>query len=421
MESSGAGMIKVSVAAAVLVGALSATALGAFGTGGKTIVNVGGPNSANDVAIAKDGSVIGAGSAVPGATFDVAVVRLDSAGVPAPSFSGDGKQTTDVGGFDISHSVVIQRNGAIVVGGSSDAIDDQRRATIVRYEEDGDPDPTFSQDGIQIFPFEGSPSGVDDMALQKDGKVVIAGSIGSKALIARVKSSGKLDKGFGKKGFVRFGVEEGTDIDAVAIQKDGRIVVGGETSGTMMGDPSSQVFARVTREGKLDKSFSGDGILIRKLKGASSRVEDIAIEKSGRIVGVVGIFDSDSPDSSYGVTAIKPNGKLDKRFGKKGLAVRDFGDDTLLAAIAVQKSGGIVVGGGVRSGDVDFLLARFTKKGKLDESFGFKGATITDFAGGSSDLVQSLAIGKQDVIVAAGIGDGDFGFARYTKNGAIDD
>jgi uncharacterized delta-60 repeat protein len=226
----------------VLAGA--STALGAFGTGGKTIVNAGGTNSADDVAIDQDGKVVAAGAATPGAGFDFAVVRLTNVGVPDPTFSGDGEQTTDLGGFDAGDAVVIQEDGGIVVGGSSDAIDDQRRATVIRYEDDGDLDPTYSQDGIQIFPFGGSASGIEDIALQKDGKVVVAGTIGSKILVARVRSNGKLDKGFGKKGYVKFAVKDGNYASSVAIQKDGAIVVGGDTSGTMMGDPSRQVFAR---------------------------------------------------------------------------------------------------------------------------------------------------------------------------------
>lgn len=410
----------------VVMATFASAALGAFGTGGKTVVNVGGVNSANNVTVAKDGTVIGAGSAIPGAGgFDFAVVRLTSGGTPDSTFAGDGKQTTDIGGFDGGDAVVVQKDGAIVVGGSSDAVDDQRRATIVRYEEDGDPDPTYSQDGIAIYPFGGRSSGIRDIALQKDGKAVIAGSVdapgdATDAMVARVKPNGKLDKSFGKKGLLNFGVKDGTALDALAIQKDGRIVVAGETSGTIIGDPGSQLFARVTRNGKLDKTFSGDGIFTRKVKDSSTRVEDVAIEKSGRIVGVAGIFESDGPDFSYGVSAVKANGTKDKKFGQKGLALRDFGDDTSLGSIAVQKGGGIVVGGKVRSVDTDFLVARFTKKGKLDESFGFKGATVTDFAG-DNDSIDGIAIGKDDVIVAAGIGDGDFGFARYLANGSIDD
>ena len=110
----------------------------------------------------------------------------------------------------------------------------------------------------------------------------------------------------------------------VAIQKDERIVVAGDTGGTEMGDNSSQLYARLTKDGKLDKSFSGDGIFTRKVKGASTRVEDVAIDESGRIVGAVGIFGG--PDPIYGVAAVKENGKKDKKFGKKGMALRDFGD-----------------------------------------------------------------------------------------------
>jgi uncharacterized delta-60 repeat protein len=410
--------------AGLVLAAAASTALGAFGTGGKVIVNVGGTNSADGVALGKKGTVVGAGSAVPGATgFDFAVVRLDKSGLPDSSFSGDGEQTTDAGGFDVLDAVVVQKDAAIVAGGSTDAIDDQRRAALIRYEPDGDPDPTFSQDGIQIFPFGGKASRIDDIALLKNGKIVVAGSIeasddGQDAMVARVKPNGKLDKKFGKKGVRKFGVKKGTSLGDIAIQDDDRIVVTGDTSGIQMSSRSSQLFARLTVDGKLDKSFSGDGIFTRKVKGESTRVEDVAIDGSGRILGAIGIFGG--PEPVYGISAVKKDGTNNKKFGKKGMALRDFGIDTVLASIAVQKAGGIVVGGAVRAGDNEFLLARFTKKGKLDESFGFKGATTTDFAG-NGDLIQDLAIGKDDAIVAAGIGDGDFGFARYLENGAIDD
>ena len=416
------GTVLLATAAVALVGA--AGALGAFGSAGKVVVNVGGTNSADGVALGKGGTVVGAGAAVPGATgFDFAVVRLTSGGVPDAAFSGDGEQTTNAGGFDTLDAVVVQKDGAIVAGGSTDAIDDQRRAAMIRYEPDGDPDPTFSQDGIQIFPFGERASGIDDIALLKNGKIVVAGSIegandGQDALVARVKPNGNLDKNFGKNGMVKFGVKDGTSLAAVALQKNDRIVVAGDTSGIEMGDNGSQLFARLTEDGKLDESFSGDGIFTRKVKGASTRVEDVAVHGNGLIVGAVGIFED--LESVYGVSAVKENGRKDRKFGKKGLALRDFGDDDQLASIAVQKEGGIVVGGAVRVGDNEFLLARFTKKGRLDQSFGFKGVRTTDFAG-NGDLIQDLAIGREDAIVAAGIGDGDFGFARYLANGDIDD
>ncbi len=119
--------------AGILAAGGAATALGAFGTGGKTIVNVGGSNSADAVAI-KGGAVVGAGAAVPGATgFDFAVVRLTPGGIPDSTFAGDGEQTTDVGGFDTLDAVVVLKDDRIVAGGTSDAVGDQRRATLIRY------------------------------------------------------------------------------------------------------------------------------------------------------------------------------------------------------------------------------------------------------------------------------------------------
>ena len=216
---------------------------------------------------------------------------------------------------------------------------------------------------------------------------MVAGSIeargdGQDAMVARVKPNGKLDKKFGKKGITKFGVKDGTGLEAVALaRRTERSSSPGDTSGIEIGDKSSQLFARLTEDGKLDKSFSGDGIFTRKVKGSSTRVEDVAIDKSGRILGAVGIFDSSSPDSTYGISAVKENGKKDKKFGKKGLALRDFGDDTSARDHRGPEGGRHRGRRRGESGDNDFLLARFTKKGKLDESFGFKGATMTDFGG----------------------------------------
>src|SRR5689334_529639 len=111
------------------------------------------------------------------AAVTVAVLGLAPAAqaVAAPgdldvSFSGDGKQTTDFGGADAAAAVAVQADGKIVVAGSSGG-----DFALARYGTDGTPDPSFSGDGMVTTDLGGTDAG-QDVAIQADGKIVVAGS-----------------------------------------------------------------------------------------------------------------------------------------------------------------------------------------------------------------------------------------------------
>src|SRR4051794_23755500 len=185
-----------------------------------------------------------------GATFDgpaSGVFRTP----PAPgdldvSFSGDGKQTTDFGGSDAATSVAVQTDGKIVVAGSSGG-----NFALARYGADGTLDASFSGDGLVTTDLGGTDAG-QDVAIQADGKIVVAGSSGGSFAVARYTAAGGLDTSFSGDGLqtTDFGAAAGGT--AVAIQADGRIVVGGSSGGDF-------ALARYDAQGGLDSSFSGDG------------------------------------------------------------------------------------------------------------------------------------------------------------------
>ena len=113
---------------------------------------------------------------------DFALARYNPNGSLDTSFSGDGKQTTDFGGFDEANGVALQADGKIVaVGARSLAASDD--FALARYNPNGSLDTSFSGDGKQTTDFGGDDQAVG-VALQGDGKIVVAGSASAPTSVA---------------------------------------------------------------------------------------------------------------------------------------------------------------------------------------------------------------------------------------------
>ena len=158
-----------------------------FGFGGKATVAfdyAGGDNSdfAFDVAVQPDGKIVVAGQAsygLPGiSASSFAVARLLPNGLLDPSFSGDGKTAVTFGiGFEYASALAIQPDGKIVLAGrATDGNNSQ--FGVARLHADGTLDTTFSGDGKQTIGFDLGGSlhdAVSDIALQPDGRIVLVG------------------------------------------------------------------------------------------------------------------------------------------------------------------------------------------------------------------------------------------------------
>ena len=178
-------------------------------------------------------------------------IDLDANGTLDTSFNGTGKVITDLGGNDGAAGVALQRDGKIVVAGNAGYV-----FAMVRYGTDGNLDTTFNGTGKELFyvPSWGNayPSGV---ALQADGKIVVSGggAVGSEYHFAllRCNPDGSLDTSFNGTGttITNFG---GTSEfgNGVVIQDDGKIVVVGNG-----GTGNDFAVARFNANGSLDTSL----------------------------------------------------------------------------------------------------------------------------------------------------------------------
>ncbi|WDF42272.1 calcium-binding protein [Streptomyces sp. T12] len=200
---------------------------GAFGGGdGVSITSfsdVGGA-VAQDMALQPDGKIVLVGYS--GETnFDFALARYNSDGSLDTTFSGDGRVTTDLGGYNWGETVVVQSSGKIVASGSSGG-----RFTLVRYNVDGSRDSGFGTGGVATADF-GSTAGVYDLALQPDDRIIAGGggAVGDFAL-ARFNADGSLDTGFGTDGRITTDFGVGDRVNSLAVQPDGKIVAFGSNS-----------------------------------------------------------------------------------------------------------------------------------------------------------------------------------------------
>ena len=386
-----------------------------FSGDGKQTTDFGGSDGANGVAIKGHGKIVAVGDTLTTTGQSFALARYNPDGSLDTSFSGNGKERTFFPGSDRANGMAIQADGKIVTVGQTG---DQGDFALARHTPNGSLDPSFSGDGKQTTDFGGIYGGLESatgVAIQGDGKIVAVGVDGDYDFaLARYNPNGSLDTSFSGDGkqTTDFG---GNDVASdVAIEGGGKIVVVGRGGGS--GDFA---LARYNPNGSLDPSFSGDGKQTTDF-GASDGASDMAIQADGRIVAV-GQRSSPAGDD-FALARYNPNGSLDTSFSGDGKQRTDFGTDSDAASgVALQADGKIVAVG--RTGDYsDFALARYNPNGSLDPSFSGDGKQRTDFGAPYTDAASGVALQGDGKIVAVGSGGvgEDFALARYNPDGSLD-
>jgi uncharacterized delta-60 repeat protein len=304
-----------------------------------------------------------------------------------PSFGGDGKVVTAITSGAYANEVAIQPDGRIVAVGAAAGRSSTGVFAVARYLPDGTLDAGFGGGGTVTTAVTEGGDEATAVAIQPDGKIVVGGSNRDRFELVRYEADGTLDPTFGTGGLVTTDVTPAWDVAwDMALLANGKIVLAGY--GTP-GGPWRPAFAlvRYTSEGTLDAGFGDGGILVSRRGTARA----IAVQPDGRLVA--------AGYSASGVALARylRDGSLDATFGGDGTVDALPGDGAL--AIALQPDGRIVVGG---SHDVfTFEVARFTAAGRLDRTFGGDGAVTTD-VGGSEQAVADLVIQPNGKVIAVG-------------------
>jgi uncharacterized delta-60 repeat protein len=402
-------------------GALDST----FDGDGKLSVPV---DSLSALALQPDGKILALGyHQSPDGDFKFALHRRLANGAPDATFDGDGISWLDFGAKDTGKALALQPDGRILVAGVKNST-----GVLARLWQDGT---TFDTGGQQtqtlafppVYP-PGSYAYTSALAVQSDGKLLVAGelrnraSAASEAVITRFFADGQLDPSFGMQGTVRFWLGNFNAAHAIAIQPDGKIVIAGESTWT--GGWVEFLVARFFPDGAPDNTFGeryGLNYRIANFSTGASvdRGLALALAPDGKIVVAGSAWDG--ARYIWGVARWNSNGTPDNSFDGDGKLFLDFGSGSTATAVVVQPDGRIVVGG--QTAGNDFAVARLLDNGAPDASFGeYKnGSTITDMGG--ADAITALALASSGWIYAVGYSSqpvrNDFAMTQYQPNGIL--
>ena len=337
-----------------------------FGTNGAVnLFGLGGWAAAEHVAIDASGRILVCGSdETPG----FLTVRLTSDGSLDPTFGDGGVVRTEIQLDSAAVAVAVQPDGKIVVAGVS--IGRGKRSSIayavVRYEDDGSLDTTSF----------GPPAG--------RGKK--RGSLRTTGIVVDDVDPRAHDE-----------VVRG----AIALQPDGKILVAG-SSGSLI--ENAWIVARYRTDGSLDTSFADGGHLIGDFGLEWERLWGIAVQPDGGIVTAGRMFDAVF-DFDGAVARYLADGTPDSTFGQGGLA-RTFlpGEDQCLTGPVILPQGQIVIGLNLFVvTDLEATTFRFTAGGWPDPSYGVNGLGQPAPLPGRLDNTRAITLDPSSRVVAAGI------------------
>jgi uncharacterized delta-60 repeat protein len=281
----------------------------------------------SSIAIQSDGKIlVGGYFTTYNGTNSNYIIRLNSNG-----------SSGFIGGFDdIVTSIAIQSNGKILVGGKFSTYNGTNSNYIIRLNSDGSVDNTF----LSID--NGFDSTVNSIAIQ-DGKILVGGGFNSyngtnSNCIIRLNSDGSVDNTF-------LSIDDGFDsqVNTIAIQSDGKILVGGGF--TSYNGTNSNYIIRLNSDGSVDNTFLSID------NGFDDYVNYITIQSNGKIL-VGGNFTTYNGTGSNRIIRLNSDGIVQYGFDDTFL-------DNQVSTIAIQSDGNVLVGGSFNSIDNVNYLAKF--------------------------------------------------------------
>jgi uncharacterized delta-60 repeat protein len=340
------GPVEGSVFRITRAGALDST----FGTGGA--VSFSGATSSGNAAVngmvrQPDGGIVVLGGNPIGWPH-FALARFLSDGTLDATFGSSGKVESDA----INPiGLAMQPDGALVVAVSACTASGTCRSGLLRYSAGGVPDRGFGGDGTVRIPF----ADVDAVAVQRDGRVVVAGSSPDTRLaLARYRADGSADPTFGSGGDAPAAGSRGFDAVAggIVVQSDGKAVIAVRDTAAAA---TRSWLLRYRGDGSLDRGFG--------VRGAA-RISDVSVtglvrQPNGKLV-VVGVADL---GAAFGVVRLRANGRRDRGFGRRGRMLTDldpeYNIEQVPGAVAIGPASRITVGGGIGFPDSRPVLVRY--------------------------------------------------------------
>lgn len=396
-----------------------------FGTNGLVVTT---PQIGEAIALARqaDGKIITAGRVIGDATHQFEIIRYNNDGSLDSGFGIGGIAITQVSFLSTATAIAIQPDGKIIAAGTYHTGDFANiyHMVVARYHANGSIDSTFGTNGLAM-PEPGFSEEINDMVLQPDGKIIVAGAIANDMptgaesfMLARFNSNGTLDAGFGTSGVTTTSVNISSEIVDIALLPDGKIIAAGRESlhdDPPVPDHTNFAIARYTQQGILDNTFGTNGIVVTDVTtGAPDILHSMVVQPDGKIVA------AGASGNNHCLVRYQSNGSLDNTFGTSGKVIRP-GPPAVLH-LALRNNGKLITACTMMDMvlSADFMLNGYLPNGATDTDFGLNGTVLTNFPTlipeGSNDLSNCILVAPDGKIVVAGSSDMHVALARYTSD-----
>lgn len=349
-------------------------------------------DAANAIALRAGGKPIVVGNVTnavsPTSGTDFGIVAYNADGSLDLGFGSNGFASISFDADDRANALAVQTNDKILVAGKA-ANGSQYNLVVVRYNANGTLDNTFGIAGIATLEIDFFDSEAISIALQTDGKIVVAGLSHDQfnndfyAILARFNTNGTLDNTFGTNGVVDLPAGNGYAGKSVTIQADGKIVIAcANLSG--VGD---FVVIRCNANGSIDNTFDTDGKVSTNVGTENSFAKSLVLTSDSRMI-VCGAAKENGTDV-LAMVAYNADGSLDNNFDNDGIVLTNLSPihATANALAVVQPSGKLfLTGNTTNTSNADVLLARYNSNGSLDNSFDTDGVLILSVGYGNEGL-----------------------------------
>ncbi|MEA2160076.1 MAG: hypothetical protein QOD66_2456 [Solirubrobacteraceae bacterium] len=350
-------------------------------------------------AVQRNGRIVTVGEAGSGLHNVLISTRMTTNGQLDPGYGHGGVVTFSVGGDDAGgNALALQRDGKIVLAGAT-KLNGQFAFLALRLLANGNPDPSFGRGGVATVPI-GSSAIVNAVSIQRDGKILLGGTAGlqhNEFAAARLNRDGSVDRTFGAAGVVAFGPPAGAWW--MTLQRDGKILLAGQTSappttnllGNLLSglrDDQAFMAARLLPSGALDTSFGQGGIVTVPI-GDTAVGFSVAVQPDGKILLGGNAW---TPTLVAATVRLQPNGALDPSFGQGGIA--KLAVPQAINAMALQPDGKVLLAG------VGTRAIRLLSNGLPDPTFG-RGGIVTVTVG-LNDAANGVTLAPGHKAVLAG-------------------
>ena len=383
-----------------------------FGRGG--IATLGAGTRLFGIAVQSDGKVVAVGESGAGSSADLLVARFTASGGLDRSFGHGGlaRGPRLAAGFDkssVGRAVAIEPDGKLaVVGSATDRSGTYTDGLLIeRYNSNGSLDGSFASHGVANV-LTGTLFGAGDaVAIQRDGKIVAAGSAtaaGSggntpRVAVVRLKPNGSLDSSFRGKGLDVIDLGAFSNALAVALQRNGTIVIAGSQAPKLQ--VTNALIARLTPSGALAGSYAHQ----YARHGAFSSFDGLAVQGNGTIVAA-GPATHGNTGADTIVARFSPSGhQAGVTYTPSATNFTESSSSAVPGASAVAiATGGEVFATGEIANSVDVKLAiwAITPGGRLDAGFGSHGVALLRLSAGENSEGAAIAVAPGGKLVVAG-------------------